>query len=120
MEKSGIWKNMLVGLIAMYILTAILLLFLAVLTYRFDFSSKQASVFITAIYIVVGFFGGFLIGKRMRVRKFLFGALIGIIYFSILVLVSLIMGGGAIRDTVQLLVTFVLLSASSMIGGMIS
>lgn len=121
MEK----KNRIVGalvksILLMYVVTGILLLLLAVFMYNLDLSVKTAEIVIVLIYIVVGFCGGFFIGKQLKTRKFLWGVLAGLLYFGILVIVSLAVGGGKVEDAVQLLIRFVLCTASAMIGGMVS
>lgn len=107
-------------LLFMFALTALLLLIGAALVYYRDLSSQTARIMITVIYILTGLAGGFLIGKLMKVRKFVWGILAGLGYFACLLIISLTMNHGAIEDVVQLLITFVLVTASSMIGGMIS
>ena len=61
-----------------YVLTAGLLLLLAFLLYRFGLSEKVVSICITAIYIIVTFFAGMLVGKREGKRKFLWGLAMGV------------------------------------------
>ncbi len=107
-------------LVVMYLLTGALLFLLAVAMYRMDLSAQAAEIAIILIYILVGFAGGFFIGKKMQSRKYLWGAAAGAIYFGILLLASLAVNGGKVEDTVQLLITLVLCTASSMIGGMVS
>lgn len=121
MEKQkGIWIRILITLLSMFVLTAVLLLIAAALVYYVELSSKTARMIITAIYIIVGLSGGFMMGKMMRVKKFLWGILAGLCYFGCLMLISLIINGGVIEDVIQMLITFVLIIASSMIGGMVS
>ena len=113
---GGILKSLLV----MYLITGLLLLLLATLMFKLDFSVQIARIAIIAIYVVSGFIGGILMGKHMKTRKFIWGMLIGLSYFAILLLASLIVNGGIVEDMTQLLITLVLCAASSMIGGMVS
>ncbi len=119
-NKKHLAGSMLAALILMYLLTGILLLGLAVAMYKMDLSAQTAEIAVIVIYVVAGFAGGFLIGKRMKTRRYLWGALTGGVYFAVLLLASLAVNGGTVEDTVRLLVTFVLCAASSMIGGMVS
>ena len=121
MEKQkGNGIRYLVTLLFMFVLTILLLLVGTALVYYGDLSAETARIIITGIYILVGLAGGFLMGKMMKVRKFVWGILAGIGYFACLLLISLALNQGVIEDVVQLLITFVLVTASSMIGGMIS
>lgn len=121
MEKSkATWIKLLIVLLAMFAMTAILLLVGAVIVYYMELSAQTAHMLIIGIYILVGLFGDFLIGKIMKMRKFMWGIGAGLMYFACLLMISLIMHGGTINDTIQMLITFVLVTASAMIGGMIS
>jgi putative membrane protein (TIGR04086 family) len=121
MEKQKeIWVRALLVLLFMAVMTVALLLAGAAVVYYRDLSSKMAYLMIYAIYAIVGFAGGFVTGKVMKVRKFLWGIAAGLVYFGCLILVSLIANGGAIADAFQVLLSFVLIEVSAMIGGMIS
>lgn len=119
-RQRRVMVKLLLTFLAMVILTALLLLIGAVLVYYVELSAQIAKLVITVVYILVGLSGGFMIGKLMKTRKFLWGIVIGLCYFVVLVLVSLGVNGAAAIDVIQMLITFVLLIASSMIGGMIS
>jgi putative membrane protein (TIGR04086 family) len=118
--QKGIWIKVVLALIFMVLVTALLLPAAAAIVYFRELSPETAHIMISAIYAIVGLGGGFFAGKMMRMRKFLWGILSGLAYFACLVLVSLAVNGGTIEDVVQLLITFVLVVASSMIGGMLS
>ncbi len=103
-----------------YLLTAGLLLFLALMLYRFGLSEKVVSIGIIVIYIAVTFLAGFIAGKRAGEKKFLWGLAMGCIYFLILTAVSIIVNRG-IEDAASSLVTvFLLCGGSGMLGGMLS
>ncbi len=103
-----------------YILTGILLALLAFLLYRMRLGEKAVSVAIIVIYVAATFFGGFVAGKKMESRKFLWGLMMGAAYFLILALVSLAAGGGGIELGNSFLTTFVLCAGGGMLGGMLS
>ncbi len=103
-----------------YLATAGLLLLLALLLYRFNLSENTVSFGVIAIYVVVTFLAGLWTGKRMKTRKFIWGLLIGCLYFIVLVLVSLAVNHG-LSDVASNFVTVLLLCAGSgMMGGMVS
>ncbi len=103
-----------------YILTAGLLLLLAFILYRFGISEKVVSVCIIAIYIAVTFLAGLLAGKREGKRKFLWGLIMGVLYFGILTVVSLVVNKGVEDVAGNMLTVFFLCAGSGMLGGMIS
>jgi putative membrane protein (TIGR04086 family) len=119
-KQKGIWIKAGLALFFMIIVTAVLLLAGAALVYYKELSAKTAYIMIDAIYAIVGLAGGFFMGKMMKVRKFLWGIAAGLAYFGCLMLVSLIVNGGTIEDRGQLLLAFVLIEASAMLGGMLS
>lgn len=103
-----------------YVLTAGLLLLLAFMLYRFGLSEKVVSVCIIAIYILVTFFAGLLAGKREGKRKYLWGLAMGVLYFGILVVVSLVVNKGLEDVAGNMMTVFFLCAGSGMLGGMIS
>jgi len=103
-----------------YILTAGLLLLLAFILYRFGLSEKVVSVCIIGIYIAVTFLAGLLAGKKEGKRKFLWGLGMGLLYFGILVAVSLVVNKGVEDVAGNMLTVFFLCAGSGMLGGMVS
>lgn len=103
-----------------YILTAGLLLLLAFMLYRFGLSEKVVSICIIAIYIVVTFLVGVLAGKKAGKRRFLWGLAMGITYYMILVIVSMIVNKGAQAVAGNMATVFFLCAGSGMMGGMLS
>ena len=106
-------------LLLSYLLTTGLLLLLALMLYRFGLSEKIVSVCIVAIYIIVTFFAGFLTGKREGSRKYLWGLLLGSLYFIVLLIVSLIVNHG-MSASGNFFTVLILCAGSCMLGGMVS
>lgn len=103
-----------------YVLTAGLLLLLALLLYRFGLQEKIVNICIILVYIAVTFLAGLLVGKKAGNKRFLWGLLMGIVYFAVLALVSLIVNR-SIQDVATNFVTvFLLCAGSGMLGGMVS
>ncbi len=124
MEKR-VWKNakfmwMLKALLASYVITGIFLIILALLLYRFELNERIISAAIVAIYVLATFIGGFIIGKLVRVRRFLWGMSLGVIYFALLLLITLGVYRDLNGDGVNLLTAFILCAGGGMAGGMIS
>lgn len=108
------------SLLFSYILTAILLALLAFLLYKLGLDERKVSIAIIAIYVIGTFFGGFVMGKKMGSRKFLWGLLMGTVYFLVLAVVSLCVGKGNIQMGSSFFTTLALCAGGGMLGGMVS
>ena len=108
------------SLLVSYLLTAGLLLLLALFLYKFSLTEKIVSLCITGIYSLVTFLAGFLAGKREGSKKFLWGLMMGCLYFIILTLVSLIVNHGMGELSSGFFTTLVLCAGSGMLVGMLS
>ncbi len=111
---------MLKCLLLSYVLTAGLLLLLAVLLYRFSLQEKIVNIGIIVIYIAVTFLAGLLAGKRAGSRKFVWGLLMGVLYFIVLALVSLAVNRSVEDVATNFVTVFCLCGGSGMLGGMLS
>lgn len=124
MEKTGkqerTMMKILSTLLIMYMITGVALLILALLLYKMQLNENAVSVGIMVIYVVSGLLGGFLIGKRMKVRRFLWGMLMGAFYFLVLLAGSFLLNRGIQSDGLHVLTTLVMCMAAGMIGGMLS
>ena len=124
MERQARKESMLIPvmviLVTMYIITGMLLLLLAFLMYKMDLGEPVVNGAIIAIYIIAGFLGGFLMGKKTGVKKYLWGFLMGALYYGVLILVGLILHQGLGAEPVHLLSTMILCLLSATAGGMIS
>lgn len=108
------------SLLFSYILTGSLLLLLALLLYKADLSQKVVSICIIVIYVLATFFAGFITGRKLKNRKFLWGALMGAAYFLVLVVISLAVNRQPGVLSGSFLTTLVLCSGGGMLGGMFS
>ena len=108
------------SLLFSYILTGLLLFALSFLLYKMKLSRDQIRIGVYAVYVLSCLFGGFLTGKQIKNRRFLWGGLVGILYFAILFLLSLLMNQGFHTGIPGVLMNFVLCAGSGTIGGMIS
>ncbi len=108
------------SLLISYLFTAGLLLLLALMLYRFSLTEKIVSLSITIIYILVTFLAGFLAGKKEGSKKFLWGLLMGCLYFLVLTAVSFAVNHGAVNLSSSFFTVLILCSGSGMLGGMLS
>ncbi len=112
--------DMLKALLCAYIMTGILLLILTFLLYKAGLSEENINAGIILTYVISTFSGGFVIGKLIGVKKFLWGLLLGVLYFVLLMLISLGIYHSLQSDVVNLVTTFLLCAGGGMLGGMIS
>ena len=115
-ETRIVW--MLKSLLFSYVVTGMLLALLTVLLYKFELDEQLVSAAIVAIYVLATMAGGLVIGKLVKVRRFLWGLGLGAAYFALLMLITL--GVYHTLNGVNMITAFILCSGGGMIGGMIS
>ena len=125
MDKGNAEKNfplifLLRGLLFSYILTVMLLLLLALILYKVGLPERIVSIAIIAIYIIATFVAGFITGKKVPGRRFLWGLAVGCLYFVVLLVVSLAVNGSGEALGSSAGTTFVLCAGGGMLGGMLS
>lgn len=111
---------MLKCLLISYVLTAGLLLLLALMLYRFGLKENIVNICIIGIYVIVTFLAGMIAGKRARSRRFLWGLLMGILYFIVLAGVSFAVNRSIQEVANNFVTVFLLCAGSGMLGGMVS
>jgi len=103
------------------ITTILLLLLLTVVLYNTDISGKVSGIMVVVIYVLGPFAGAFVLGKMVKKKRFLWGMLLGGIYFLVFVLISMLTAeaGSApeIRDYIQVLLAVL---PGGILGGMFS
>ena len=118
LERKILW--MVKALLCAYVVTGIMLLILTVLLYKLGLSEENVNAGIILIYVISTFSGGFAIGKFAKVRKFLWGLLAGVLYFILLLLISLGIYHSLQGEAAHLVTTFLLCAGGGMLGGMVS
>lgn len=113
-------KSMIRALFGAYFFTILLLLLLAFLLFRFDLSEKLVGTGISAVYILSCFLGGFLAGKRLKQKKFFWGAALGMIYFILLIAISCVIEHSLPESPVRTVAVFFTCLVSGTLGGMLS
>lgn len=112
--------RMLKALLCAYVVTGIMLLLLTVLLYKAGLNEENVNAGIILTYVISTFAGGFVIGKLTGVKRFLWGLLAGILYFALLLLISLGVYHSLQGEAGNLLTTFLLCAGGGMLGGMVS
>lgn len=108
------------ALLCAYIVTGIMLLILTVLLYKLGLSEENVNAGITLTYVISTFSGGFVMGKLSGTRKFLWGLLTGVLYFVLLLLISLGIYHSVQGEISTLVTTFLLCAGGRMLGGMMA
>lgn len=117
--KKGFF-SVLKSLIAAYVVTGLLLLFIALIMQKFGLSDKQIRLFVILIYGVSTILGGFVFGKMRKNRRFLNGMIFGIMYFVILILVSAVVNHGFENELGRNILSFIICTLGGIIGGIMS
>ena len=108
------------ALLPAYLVTGILLIILALALYKFELNEGAVTAGVTAVYLISTFTGGLVVGKLAKVRRFLWGIVLGILYFALLLLVTVGIYRTFHGSSTEILVTFALCAGGGMAGGMIS
>ncbi|MGN0400337.1 MAG: TIGR04086 family membrane protein [Blautia sp.] len=120
MQKQSRTFLMIKMLLVSYLTTGILLLILAFLLYKLDFGENQVNLGILITYIISCFGGGFLLGKKVENRRFLWGIGLGTGYAVLLTLVTLITEKGFQGNIKELALNYFLCILGGALGGMFS
>ena len=119
-KRENVSLKILGTLLVMYVITGAALLVLALLLYKMQLGENAVSIGIMAIYVVSCLVGGLIAGKQFRSRRFVWGILMGAVYFLVLLIGSFLLNRGLDSDAVHILTTLVMCMAAGMIGGMLS
>lgn len=110
----------LIFLLLAYVITTVGLMILAFLLYKFPLGESAVSVGIIIIYVLSTFLSAFVCGKKCKNRKFLWGLGIGVAYFMILLLLSLLMNESVVTLGTNLVTSMLICAGSGMLGGMLA
>jgi len=108
------------SLLASYIVTGFLLLIVAMLLFKMNLSEGKVNIGILATYILSSFTGGFIIGKSTQTKKFIWGIILGAVYFLVLTLISLMVNKEIQNESAHIVTTLIMCVGSGMLGGMLS
>lgn len=115
-NQKAMW--VLKALMASYLMSGMLLLVLSLLLYKFNLTQAKVAIGIIIVYVISTFTGGYILGKLMAVKKYLWGLSLGLLYFGVLLMITVGVYG-SLEDT-QILSTLILCMCSGTIGGMLS
>lgn len=122
MEKTSVVSKVMVvirALLVSYLVTALLLLLLALMLFKLELDENKIAAGVLAVYVISCFFGGLAAGKGGRNRRFIWGLLTGALYFVILAAVAF--GVGAEQGTaLSKVTTCAICLGGGMIGGILA
>ena len=105
------------GLVLSAIITFVAVMVLALLILKTDISEKALQIAVVAVYVVACFIAGFHNGRKLKHRRFMWGILGGLLYFVILLILTMARGG--VQFHAGLLTTALICLGSGMFGGML-
>lgn len=108
------------GLFISYVVTAIMLFILALILYKAKPPEGVIGVGIILTYIISAFVGGLIVGKSAVKKRFIWGMLLGILYFLIIIIVSLILNKDIMSHLGSMIMVFFMCGLGGMLGGMVS
>ena len=91
-------KGLLKMLLLAYGVSAIMLIILAFILFQFRPGSGFIGGAVIVTYIFSTLFGGYLLGRRVKDKRFIWGIGFGALYFVVLFLISLIFHKGNIAE----------------------
>lgn len=103
-----------------YAVTGLMLLLSAFLMLKLKLGETSVRLFIMVIYGVVSILAGFIYGKIKGSRRLFNGAFMGVLYFGILFLISLIVNRSVPVDIQKSIISLIICVAGGTIGGIIS
>lgn len=117
-NAAGLVKMFLCSVIAAVIVSAILLLISAVLLEKMGLSEKQVQILVYAVYIISALIAGLIAGKWQREKKFMWGALAGVVWLAVVLAASIATNQTGI-DAKELFPAVVCMIGGGMLGGML-
>ena len=112
-------KLFLITTLTAIIITAVLLILSAFLLVKLGLSEGQVQILIYIIYLLSALAAGLIAGKMQREKKFMWGALAGVVWFVVVLIASMSLNRMAI-DTSGLFPAVVCMVGGGMLGGMLA
>lgn len=117
--KKRLVAQMAKGLILAYIISAIVLVVLAFLMYKLDISEGVVRGVIIFSYVVSCFVSGMVVSANREGRRYLWGLIQGLLYYVVLVSVSMICNRAVFTTIPGILPALFLCAFGGMLGGML-
>lgn len=120
LRKNPIVSLLVKAVLVSFIVSSILLLITSALMMNSNMSASVVSALVIVTYMISNFLSGFIMGKGMEHKKYLWGLASGGIYFVVLFLISLVAMGVKDFSIFHTIRTMLICALSGMVGGMLS
>lgn len=117
MEDKKLWKDVLKALTVSVIVTIAFLVILSLAMLKSGWKETIVSKIMVVFYVLAPAVGGFILGKIRKVNRFLWGLLIGVVYFLLYFAVALCVSDAQIGS---LMLVAIPVCLGGMAGGMLS
>ena len=90
MEMKKVTKEAGIALVCSFLITVLFLLIVAFVALKAGLGEKAVSGIMVAVYVLAPAAGGFLLGKKRKVNRFLWGLFVGVLYFVVYAIIAMI------------------------------
>ena len=113
-------KNIFMALIRSFIVSFILLLIFAMIMFVGDISNNVVGVMVVVTYFISTLIGGLYIGSKADKNKYMWGIILGVAYFALLIMVSILSNKGDLTLDLSVIIALIVSTIGGMVGGMVS
>lgn len=117
MLQKNVWKQIGTALAVSALVTMVFLLCVAFFMLKCGLGADTVEKLMLAGYVLAPATGGFLLGKKQKVNRFLWGAAVGALYFLLYALLAVCLNDAAIGDVLWVMIPVCLGGTA---GGMLS
>lgn len=117
MELKKMWKETGLAIGVSFLVTMLLLMLIAFLMLKAGLKEETISKIMIAVYVLAPAVGGFMLGKKRKVNRFLWGILVGAVYFFVYAVAALCLQDVSVSDIMWVAIPVCL---GGMAGGMLS
>lgn len=107
------------GIVFVYVVSAVILLVLALLLFQWDAPEGVIRGGVVFAYVISCFIAGIIISRQHSERRYLWGIFAGAVYYVILLAVSMICNRAVFTSIPGILPALFLCLAGGMLGGML-
>ena len=100
------------------VVTVVLMLLFSMIMLKTDVGDTSVRIFVIITYVLSTFTGGMILGKVMETKKYLWGMSVGLLYFVIIFICSLIFRDGNIESVSSIPLCLMACLCGGTVGGM--
>ncbi len=117
MKQKEVWKELGFAVGISFVTTVLFLLVLAFLMLKAGLGEAMVSKLMLVGYIMAPAAGGFVLGKKRKVNRFLWGLCVGVVYFVVYAMIAVCTKDVSFGDIIWVAIPVCL---GGMAGGMLS